>query len=67
VSYRRFIIDVVSTFAVALAASAVVTFLWNLVFSGSPSVDWETSFRFAIILGVVLPLSQAVVGRGRGE
>ncbi len=43
------------TFIVTLVVSAIVTYLWNLVFHGAAAVDWETSFRFAIILGIVLP------------
>lgn len=33
---------------------AIVTFLWNLIGHGVSTVDWETSFRLAIMFGVVL-------------
>ena len=44
-------------FAVALAASIVVTFLWSLAFHETASIDWETSFQLAIILGIIIPLA----------
>jgi uncharacterized membrane protein YesL len=44
-------------FAVALAASIVVTFLWSLGFHETASIDWETSFQLAIILGIIIPLA----------
>jgi len=43
-----------TVFVVALVATAVVTFLWNLVGHGESTIDWETSFRFAIIFGIIL-------------
>ncbi len=58
-SITKFLADFAITFAVTLAATVVVTFLWNLIFHGAGAVDWETSFRFAIIFGVVFPLSRA--------
>jgi len=41
-------------FAVTLVIVALVTFLWSLIGHGASSVDWETSFRFAIIFGILL-------------
>jgi hypothetical protein len=34
--------------------TAIVTFLWNIIGHGASAVDWETSFRFAIIFGIIL-------------
>jgi hypothetical protein len=39
---------------VSFAVTAIVTFLWNFAFHGACAVDWETSFRFAVIFGIVL-------------
>ena len=58
-SIKKFLTDFAITFVVALVVIVVVTFLWSLIFHGAGAVDWETSFRFAIIFGVVLPLVQA--------
>ena len=44
------------TFIITLIVAVVVTLLWNLVSHGTPSIDWDTSFRLAIILGVALPI-----------
>lgn len=52
---KKMIIGFITVFAITLLASMGVTFLWSLVFHGVAIIDWETSFRFAIILGIILP------------
>ena len=52
---KKLLIGFVTTFAVTLAVTAIVTLLWNVIFHGSVTIDWETSFRFALIFGIVLP------------
>ena len=47
-------VEFVTVFAVALVTSAIVTFLWNIIGHGASTIDWETSFRFAIIFGIIL-------------
>lgn len=42
-----------AVFALSLAVTALVTLLWNVVFRGTVVIDWETSFRFAIVFGIV--------------
>jgi hypothetical protein len=41
-----------------LVVTAAVTFRYNLILHSSVSVDWDTTFRLAIILGIVLPLTR---------
>jgi hypothetical protein len=41
-------------FAVTLVIVALVTFLWNIIGHAESAVDWETTFRFAIIFGIIL-------------
>lgn len=53
------LIDFVSTFLIVLVVASLVTCLWNLSFHDSGTVDWETSFRLAIIFGIVLPWVKA--------
>ena len=50
---KKLFINFVTTFAVTWVVSAMVTFLYSLVVHGTGIVDWETSFRFAFILGIV--------------
>ncbi len=51
--------DVILTFVITLVISAIVTLLWNLIIEKSGAfVDWKTSFRLAIIIGIVLPVSR---------
>jgi hypothetical protein len=51
---KKLVVEFVTVFAVTLVTSAIVTFLWNFIGHGTSSIDWETSFRFAIILGIIL-------------
>lgn len=51
----KYAIDFAVTFAIVLVVSVIVTFLYSLIVHGLGVIDWETSFRFAIILGIVLP------------
>lgn len=52
---KKLLIDFVTVFAVILVVSVIVTFLWNRIVHGASKIDWETSFRFAILLGIILP------------
>jgi hypothetical protein len=51
---KKLVVEFVTVFAVALVTVAIVTFLWNIIGHGESSIDWETSFRFAIIFGIIL-------------
>jgi len=51
---KKLIVEFGTVFAVALSTTAIVTFLWNIIGHGASAVDWETSFRFAIIFSIVL-------------
>ena len=56
---KALFIEIVMTFAVTLVVTALVTFLYGLIVHGSRSVDWETSFSLAVILGIVLSWTKA--------
>jgi hypothetical protein len=56
---RKRVVGFVTAFAVVLIVSALVTLLWNLIAHGTSSIDWETSFRFAAIFGIIFPLIAA--------
>lgn len=50
--------DMILTFFIILVVSSVVTLLWNLMIEKTGAViDWKTSFRLAIIIGIVVPVS----------
>lgn len=49
------LVEAVSVFAVSLVVSAIVSVVWNLIVHRTSTIDWETSFRFAIVLGIILP------------
>lgn len=52
---RQLLVDFVTVFVVTLIVSMIVTLLWNLIVHGVNTVDWETSFRFAILFGIIVP------------
>ena len=51
---KKLIVEFVTVFTVVLVTVVPVTFLWNLIGHGASIVDWETSFRLAIIFGIIL-------------
>ena len=51
---KKLVVEFGAVFAVALVAVALVTFLWNLIGHGESTLDWETSFSFAIMFGIML-------------
>ena len=51
---KKLIVEFATVFAVSLVTVALVTFLWNLIGHGESTIDWETSFRFALIFGIIL-------------
>jgi hypothetical protein len=51
---KKLVVEFVTVFSVALVITAIVTFLWNIIGHGASTIDWETSFRFAVIFGVIL-------------
>ena len=52
---KRFLL----TFGIALTAAILVTLCWNFFIKGNGlTVDWETSFRTAFILALVIPFTQ---------
>lgn len=56
---KKFAIRFFITFAIGLIATIVVTLFWNYFISEEGLIiDWETSFRMALILAIVIPLTQ---------
>jgi hypothetical protein len=56
---RVFLREFAIIFLIALAATLVVTYLWNLIFDGKGIIDWGTSFRFSIVLGIIFGIIEA--------
>ena len=51
---KKLLVGFVTVFAVTLTISAIVTLLWNFVVHGASTVDWEASFGFATLFGIIL-------------
>jgi len=54
-NFRKLLIESAAVFTAALIVSVMVTLLWNLIAHRGGTVDWESSFRFAIAFGIILP------------
>ena len=51
---KKLVVEFGTVFTIALLTVALVTFLWNLIGHGESTIDWETSFRFAVMFGIIL-------------
>lgn len=51
----RLLVDAGTVFAVSFVVSIIVSLVWNLIAHKTTTIDWETSFRFAILLGIIVP------------
>ena len=63
----NFIRDFTITFIIVFIVSMIVTYFYNLIAHGAASVDWETSFRFAIIFGIVFPMIRIIEKRQKDK
>lgn len=56
---KGLLFNVFLTSILIFVVTSIVTLLWNLYIGKIGAiVDWETSFVFAIILGLVIPIVQ---------
>lgn len=62
-NFKKVLISFVIVFAITFIVSSLVTYLYSLSFYETAKIDWETSFRFAIILGIVIPVIEARKGK----
>lgn len=51
---KKLLIIFIGIFVLALVVLVITTYLYSLIVHGTGIIDWETSFLFAITLGVVL-------------
>ena len=51
---KTFLVVFATAFAVTVIVSAFVTSLSNLIVHGESTVNWEASFRYAALCGIVL-------------
>ena len=56
---KRLLMEFATVFGVSLIATVIVSALWSLIVHGTSTIDWETSFRFAITFGIIFPLIEA--------
>jgi len=61
---KKVLVEALTVFSATLIVTVVVTLLWNLILHRTSTIDWETSFRFAILLGIILPWIETRRSRG---
>lgn len=52
------------TFVTATATAAVVMFVWELLLEGRGAIDWGAALALGAAVGVAVPVSWKVAGRG---
>lgn len=62
---KRYLVSFVTVFAVTLIVCVIVTLLLNLIVHGTSTIDWETSFRFAIIFGIIFPWIEKRISKAK--
>ncbi|KQC09844.1 MAG: hypothetical protein APR54_12440 [Candidatus Cloacimonas sp. SDB] len=54
--FKQGLITFFTLFIISFVVSIAVTFLWSLVFHETTQIDWENSFRLALILGIIISI-----------
>lgn len=52
IGLMKLVVEFVTVFMVAGVTAAIVTLLWNIIGHAEVSIDWDTSFLFAILFGI---------------
>jgi hypothetical protein len=50
---EKLALEFVTVFSVALVTAAMVTLMWNIIGHAKSSINWETSFLFAFLFGII--------------
>jgi hypothetical protein len=57
---KEIAVGFISTGAIVLVVSLVVTWLYSALVHGNGALDWESSIRLAIIFGITFPVVRAL-------
>ncbi len=60
---KRVLIGFVVTFVVGFFVTALVTWLWTLIFEGAGVADWQLAFALALVVGIAVPLANALAAK----
>jgi Na+-driven multidrug efflux pump len=66
-NFKKALFSFVIGFAITLVVSSLVTYFYSLGFHETAKIDWETSFRLAIIIGIIIPVIEARTKSGKSE
>jgi len=53
--FKDLFVYFLGSFILVLIVASIVSYLWNLIFYATGSVDWGNSFQLSIIFSIVLP------------
>lgn len=59
--YHKYLTHFLLIFIVTFIVNALTVYLWNLLQHGVGVFEWDTSFVFAIVLAIVLPIATRLV------
>jgi hypothetical protein len=62
-SIRKIMPEIFLTALLAFVSSLVVSYLYGVLKTGAGTLEWESSIRLGIILGVTLPLVRHFDGK----
>jgi hypothetical protein len=62
---KKLVVEFGTVFAITLMTAAIVTFLWDIIGHGESTVDWKTSFSFAIMFGIILTWAKSREIKGK--
>lgn len=65
INIKKLLIMFVSIFVLTLVVSAITNYLYSLITHGAGAIDWETSFRFAIIFGIIFTWMEGRERKGK--
>lgn len=58
--FGNFVLRCLVIGVIAFAVGILVSFLFYLIIHGKADVAWGVMFRYAVILGIMLPLSELI-------
>lgn len=66
-NFKKVLISFVIGFVITLIVSGLVTYLYSLGFHETAKIDWKTSFRLAISLGILFTVIEARKGISKDQ
>ena len=66
-NFKKVLISFIVGFAITFIASILVTYFYSLGFHETAKIDWVTSFRLAVTLGVLFSVIEVRNGKSKNK